>query len=327
MGPLGRIVVTGAAGFVGRAVVAEARRRGHPVVAVVRGAPVADWSRDAGIEPCRCDLADPGAAAVLARACRGADAVIHAAAHLDAGVDAARETAAGTAHLLAAMAEAGTRRLVLVSSIAVYDTAALAPGSAITEATPVEREGAARDGYVAQKLAQERMARAAAEAGGPGVWILRVGAIYGAGRLWNAHLGVRVGPVLIRVGTGGEVPVAHLALVARALVDASARDPAGERVLNVTDDVRPDRDAYLHALRRSGWPSVVVPLPWTLWLAAARLLRPLEPRLPGLLRARILRARMLPFRYPNTALRRTFGGAQARAFEDRFAQAIAEGGG
>jgi dTDP-L-rhamnose 4-epimerase len=106
-----RVLVTGGAGFIGSHVVEALRSHGHePVVYDV----VADPSAD---------VRDPAA---VARALVGVDAVCHQAAMVGLGdgvADAAEYVSRndlGTAVLLAAMAEAGVRRLVLAGSMVVY---------------------------------------------------------------------------------------------------------------------------------------------------------------------------------------------------------------
>ena len=320
MGDVTRLLLTGATGFVGRAVLAQARAQGLEVVAVTRGAPPAAWT-EAGVIPCCADLADPAAIPVLRAALRGVGAVIHCAAHLGSDEGAVTPaTTLGTRHLLAAMA-GQSARLVLVSSIAVYDYTKLAPGGTVTEATPLEQPDTARDAYVAGKLRQEAMCR---DAGHP-LWILRPGAIFGEGRTWNAHLGVSLGPLLVAMGQGGELPLAHVDHVARRLVRAAGIAPQGVEVLNLVDADRPDRARFLRAHRLSGWPRLVLPLPWPVVLPVARLLAPLGPRLPGLLREPVLRARILPLRYDARALVRRLGPLDQPRFEALMAAALKEG--
>lgn len=106
-----RVLVTGGAGFIGSHVVAALRERGHePLVFDVKVDPAAD-------------VRDPVA---VGRALGGVDAVCHQAAMVGLGngvADAAEYVSRndlGTAVLLAAMAEAGVRRLVLAGSMVVY---------------------------------------------------------------------------------------------------------------------------------------------------------------------------------------------------------------
>ncbi|MEU0114571.1 NAD-dependent epimerase/dehydratase family protein [Streptomyces bobili] len=106
-----RVLVTGGAGFIGSHVVDALRAHGHePLVFDVREDPAAD-------------VRDPAA---VADALAGVDAVCHQAAMVGLGngvVDAAEYVSRndlGTAVLLAAMAGAGVRRLVLAGSMVVY---------------------------------------------------------------------------------------------------------------------------------------------------------------------------------------------------------------
>ncbi|MEV7397519.1 NAD-dependent epimerase/dehydratase family protein [Aeromicrobium sp. NPDC092404] len=118
-----RILLTGAAGFIGGHIRSRAVERGHEVVALDAYLPQAHGSggaHDSTIR--RLDLRhDP-----LDEVLEGIDAVCHQAAMVGNGVDAqdlpdyAEHNDAGTARLLAAMSRAGVRDLVLASSMVVY---------------------------------------------------------------------------------------------------------------------------------------------------------------------------------------------------------------
>ncbi|WP_353473410.1 NAD(P)-dependent oxidoreductase [Salipiger sp. H15] len=316
-----RILLTGASGFVGRAVLAEARAQGVQVVAVSRSAAPGQVPQGKGLTWIEADLSDPASIPALRAAAQGCTAAIHAAAHLgsDEGAVSAA-TIGGTRHLLAAL-DGLPLHLVLVSSIAVYDTARLSPGSEVTEQTPLESPASARNAYVSGKLTQEALCRAS----GLPLWILRPGAIFGEGRTWNAHLGPSLGPVLLRVGMKGELPLAHVGHVARRLLQAARRRPDGVRVVNVIDPDRPDRTRFLRAHAASGWPKLVLPLPWPLWMLAARLLAPFAARLPGLLRVPVIKARMMPLRYPDRGLQAALGPLPQPRFGTLMAQSVREG--
>jgi dTDP-L-rhamnose 4-epimerase len=119
-----RVLVTGAAGFIGRPVAIALADRGHEVVGVDAMLPAAHPAGSAAPDGVtRLDVRDPaGLDDVLA----GVDVVCHQAAMVGNGVDAqdvpayAAHNDLGTAELLAAMARSGVDRLVLASSMVVY---------------------------------------------------------------------------------------------------------------------------------------------------------------------------------------------------------------
>ena len=119
-----KVLVTGAAGFIGRRVVTALHDAGDEVVgldAMIGAAHPADSAVPDGVE--RADVRDADA---LDRLLGDVDVVCHQAAMVGNGVDAqdlpgyASHNDVGTAVLLAAMARAGVDRLVLASSMVVY---------------------------------------------------------------------------------------------------------------------------------------------------------------------------------------------------------------
>ena len=119
-----RVLLTGAAGFIGRRVHAALRGAGHDVVAVDAMLPAA---HGVAVElPADCRRLDIRDAEALAPLLAGIDLVCHQAAVVGAGVNAAdapsyaQHNDYGTAVLLAQMFAAGVQRLVLASSMVVY---------------------------------------------------------------------------------------------------------------------------------------------------------------------------------------------------------------
>ncbi len=131
------LAITGATGFVGSAVLDAALAEGHQVRALARR----EQAPRAGVEWVRGDLGDTGALAALVAE---ADAVVHVAGLTNTPDPAQFEIAnvTGTAHVIAAMAEAGLRRLVLVSSLAAREPKLSAYGASKARAeTLVEASG------------------------------------------------------------------------------------------------------------------------------------------------------------------------------------------
>ena len=118
------MAITGATGFVGSAVLAAALDAGHQVRALTRR-PQAVME---GVTWVAGDLADTAA---LANLVAGAEAVVHVAGLTNTPDPAQFEAAnvTGTANVIAAMKAAGTRRLVLVSSLAARMPALSAYGA------------------------------------------------------------------------------------------------------------------------------------------------------------------------------------------------------
>lgn len=127
-----RILVTGASGFVGRALVPLLAARGHRVVA-----------------PSRAETGDIGPETEWSRLLAGADAVIHLAARVHVMQDKApdplaafrRVNTAGTARLAAAAIEAGVSRFVLISSIKVNGEGSDRPYTAADRPAPQDPYG------------------------------------------------------------------------------------------------------------------------------------------------------------------------------------------
>jgi dTDP-L-rhamnose 4-epimerase len=207
-----RVLLTGAAGFIGSRVATALTDDGHDVVAIDAMLPAAHGDNTEPPEGVRrVDVRDAGAVASLLD---GVDVVCHQAAVVGAGVDAADAPSYGshndyaTSVLLAEMFAAGCRRLVLASSMVVYGqgrfscaehgtvdplprTRADLDGGVFEHRCPVGGEELdwqlvdedaplrPRSLYAASKLAQEHYALAWAESTGGSVVALRYHNVYG----------------------------------------------------------------------------------------------------------------------------------------------------
>lgn len=118
-----KVLLTGAAGFIGSAVASELAAAGHEIVPVDVMLPQAHGASEPPPGVHRLDVRDADSWSDLLR---GVDVVCHQAALVGAGVtvaDLPRYAAhndLGTAALLAAMATTGVARMVLASSMVVY---------------------------------------------------------------------------------------------------------------------------------------------------------------------------------------------------------------
>lgn len=230
------VLVTGATGAVGPALVERLRREGHRVRTLSRSLPE-EPTASAGIERLCGDVTDRG---VVALAVEGVDWIFHLAAHLHvanpgpgARATYERVNVEGTRMVADAAAAAGVGRLVLFSSISVYGPT----GAGIAdEATPARPDTL----YGESKLRAEAAALGATcrDSGGPLACVLRLGAVYGPRMKGNYLRLARAlrGGRFIPVGDGlNRRTLVHEADVAEAALLAAQSPGAAGRVYNVTD--------------------------------------------------------------------------------------------
>ncbi len=282
-----RVGVTGANGYVGRAIVRRLLAGGHAVTALVHRAGA---EPPPGVAVIVGDIRDDTRVADLANA---SDAVVHAAAyvHRSAETSLARRECfgvneGGTRLLAEAMASTGRRpRLVFVSSTAVYG----ATSTDAREDGPTHPATA----YGESKLAAEGHVRAGIERGGIGGLVLRPAVVYGPGAPGNTAR-------LLRLIRRGFVPrVANAAnrksmvhvddfadIIAAAL---SATDALDGNTYNVAGDAVSIDTLVSSLARGAGLGARWIPLPAAVAVAAASVSRLASRasggRLPDLSRA------------------------------------------
>lgn len=265
----GPVVVTGAGGFIGRAIVARLRETGLPVRAGLHRLPD---GRNPAEGTMRCDLDDPRS---LDAALAGASAIVHAGGRSAVAMpDQLRA-------LLAAADRAGIDRIVQLSSIAVYGPEQGRVGE--PDAPPAI--AAPDDPYCAAKRACEAMLRAWVSARpGRRVAILRPGIVYGRGSdLWieRPAAALRAG-VLGDLGPRGQgvaalIHVSDVAEAVRCALAALTGPGKGLIAANIVGPDTPTWNAYFAALSGPQPPRPISPgrLAWlrTLALPAKALAR------------------------------------------------------
>ena len=265
-----RCVVTGAAGFVGRALVADLQRRGHEVTAVVRHEGDAPRADRVLVVP---DICDAAWGPILG----GAEVVFHCAAHVHisdqtAARDLARfraVNAAATESLARASAAAGVRRFIFLSTIAVHG--AERSGRPLTEDDPIDP---ATPYGISKREAEERLPPAA----GIMEWTtLRVPLVYGP------RVGAKFLQLLRIVDRGLPLPfgrvdnarsMIYVGNLTDAMITAASRESARNEVFLVADDESwstPDLVRELASLL--GRPARLLPIPAPVISAVASLLR------------------------------------------------------
>jgi nucleoside-diphosphate-sugar epimerase len=173
----GKVLVTGAGGFIGRAFCARLRRTGVPYVAAVRALAAEPTTGSAFVA-----LGD-FAAADWDGALAGVEAVVHLAgcAHLPRGAsDAATRYVVGNVHVTRRLADAagraGVRRIVFASSAKVYGESTRAGHPFGPDDPPAPEDAYARSKAEAENLLRELCAEKGIE-----LVILRLPLCYGPG--------------------------------------------------------------------------------------------------------------------------------------------------
>jgi nucleoside-diphosphate-sugar epimerase len=304
-----KLLVTGASGFLGKYVVAEALQRGFQVRAVIRhtsNEKRLPWRNSANLELIRVDLTRSQG---LEDALRDIDTVVHLAAAKQGNYETQYgNTVVATENLLKAMVAKNIKRLVAISTFSVFNYLSIPDGEIINEDSPIENQPLYRDIYAQTKLIQENLFREFEQRDRGEVTILRPGIVYGRNNLWNAHLGVNLKNRLwVRIGSNSQLPLTYVENCAQAIVNACMRQEAIGKTLNIVDNDLPTQKIYADKIleKLSPHPSKIG-INWALmrllsrsaWLSNKVLLFG-KMKLPGILIPARLEARFKPFRYSN----------------------------
>lgn len=222
----GRIFVTGASGFIGRALTDRARELGAAVSGV-------DLRPDPGRGVLGGSTTDPGA---WAAGLDGVDTVVHTAAIVSnvAPLDRAWEVnVLGTRRTLEAAARAGVRRFVHFSSVAAYGSDF---PDGVDETYPVRVDGAT---YTDTKVNGEAVVLAAHAAGEIDVTVVRPADVYGPGSVWIVTVleVLRAGHALLPDGGRGIFSPTYVDNLVDGVLLAVATDAAAGQVFNIGDGV------------------------------------------------------------------------------------------
>lgn len=315
-----KVLVTGANGFLGREVVAALLADGHAVRALVR--PATDVARLGWGERVELARADLRGGTDLAPILADVEAVVHLATQM-VGDDFTilSGTLAGTERLLAAMAGARAKRLVLCSSFSVYDWST-ARGS-LDDDGPLPADIWPSGAYAAAKLWQERLARRAAEQHGWNLTVLRPGFIWGRGNDDLACVGQRLGRLQLVFGPARPLALTHVSNCADAFRAALTHDAARGATFNLVDEqgISAARFARARSAATDGGPCLWLPFAGVralVWLAnrCARLAFGARYRLPSMFAPIRFDLRYKPVRATSSGLRTRLHWRAPRSFAE-----------
>lgn len=241
-----QILITGANGFVGRHLVLALQKRGDSVRALSSPTGDTTWLREHGIAIFRGDIRRPS---MLTEPLRGVDAVVHLVAETKKKwgpmQDAYAVNVTGTENVCRAAMRAGVRRLVHVSTSAIYN---MNVGRPVTEDDPLEPLD---DPYCLTKAQGDSLVQRMISDDHLPAIIIRLGALLGPGDSLNfGRLAdrIRAGRGII-VGSGNNViPFVYISDVVQALLLALDSEQAIGQIYNISHDQPITQKQYLSAI-------------------------------------------------------------------------------
>jgi 2-alkyl-3-oxoalkanoate reductase len=288
-------LVTGASGFIGNRIALALVERGDGVRGLVRDPGRADMLRERGVALAQGDMTDPAA---LRRAVEGVECVYHTAAMVGDWPDRAQArevNVEGTRRLLQACVDARVRRIVHLSSCAVY-------GNRHHRGTDESTAFRYGDTYTDAKIDSERAVLSFTGRGGLETVRLRPGFVYGPGdrMLIPKLLDALTTGKFAYIGNGGkEMNCVYIDDVARIALLAGAKKEASGQAYNVTDGSRTSlRDFITFIVERLKLPAPTRRVPPPLAIMGCYVSEYLG-RLLGVKKAPLLNISRLRFLYYN----------------------------
>jgi dihydroflavonol-4-reductase len=262
-----RVLVTGASGFIGSAVVRELVLRGHAVRALVRAQSRTENLESLDVERALGDVLDR---ASVVRALSGCDAVVHTAGVVHFRPDDQERLFAVNARsveiVLGAALEARVERAVLTSSTAVLG--GTARPQVMNEASPSNAE-ALGIAYFVAKARGERAALDAFRRGLP-VVVVRPSFVLGPGDVYRSSAGIvlAIARGQYPVYVSGGVSFCDVRDVAHGHVEALLRGRAGEAYILGGHNM--ELDELMQMVARLGGLRAPRRIPYALgWVLAA----------------------------------------------------------
>lgn len=256
------ILVTGAAGFIGRRVVNALLSLGFwNLRCLVRSSgkmgglqAVLDCHESGGrVELMTGNLLFPGDCDAAAR---GAKLIYHVAAGRGekSFPDAFMNSVVTTRNLLDAIVTEGSlRRFVNISSFAVYTNSGKPHRGLLDELCPVEEQPELRgNAYCFAKAEQDKLVADYAQRFGIPCVSLRPGYVYGPGNPGiHSRVGIGTFGVFLHLGGGNPLPLTYVDNCAEAIVLAGVTPGVDGEVFNVVDDDLPSSRRFLCLYKRN----------------------------------------------------------------------------
>lgn len=251
------LLVTGANGFLGTAVVRALLTRGEmDLRCFVRLGGKTDRLQSISAEypAAKVEIfaGNLGNLDDISRALADVDVIYHLAATMrGAPADIFKGCVVNSERLVEAIAASGRRtRVILVSSFGVYGAQDVSGTPVVTEESPIEPHPERRDTYSHAKLWQEKVFWEARSKQGFPLVVLRPGVVYGPrGTPISNRVGIDLFGLFVNLGGENTLPLTYVENCAEAIVVAGREGRDGE-IYNITDDDLPTCNEYLYRYRR-----------------------------------------------------------------------------
>ena len=308
-----KIFITGAGGFLGKRLVNSLLINGcTDLVLGIRQAKSVEPLRaiaasypNAKIELVNANLMNKGQ---LKGIFKNVDVLIHAAAGMKgAPADMYMNSVIASRNLLDEACAAGVKKMVLISSFAVYKTNDLAIDAVMDEATPIEDVGIEKGVYAYTKVQQERLFLEYKAKFNFSSVIIRPGVIFGPGGPGlSTRVGIGAGNLFASMGGRAPLPLTYVDNCADAIALAAMVD-IKETALNVVDDNIPTCNEFLKLYRERTEKIKVLRVPYLLLHTGSKILaryhKYSKGQLPAVLTPYIVKSMFRPLKYPNTRLK------------------------
>jgi nucleoside-diphosphate-sugar epimerase len=271
IGPDDRILVTGAAGFIGSRVLQSLLdRRFRNLVCFVRpSSEMAEIETMIERRPAGSQI-EVRSGNLLSRAdCEAAVKDVAVILHLAAGTgeksfpDAFLNSVVATRNLLEASLRFGSlRRFVLVSSFTVYSNCEKPNGRILDESCPVDEHPELRgEAYCFAKVRQEQLVGEYGKKAGIPYVLVRPGSVYGAKGDITGRVGIAAFGPFLHLGGSNTIPFTYVENCAEAIVLAGLVKGVDGEVFNVVDDDLPSSRQFLRLYKKSAknFKSIYVP--------------------------------------------------------------------
>ncbi len=314
------VLVTGAAGFIGPALVRNLLDRGFSNVRclarhssdLTRLEEVRCGREPATVEVMRGNLLSRDDCVAVAK---DVDVIFHLAATAGKSFpDAYLNCVVGTRNLLDAALEQGRlRRFVNLSSVTVYTNRGSGRRHLLDESGEVERQPAGRgDAYCFAKVKQDEMVIAYGEKHRIPYVIVRPGYVYGPGKVAiSGRVGLGTFGLFLHLGGSNRIPFTFVDNCADAIARAGLTVGVDGEVFNVVDDDLPSSRQFLRLYKRNvhGFASIYLPhaLSYSLCYLWERYSAWSQGQLPPVFNRRVWQAQWKRTRYSNEKMKERLG--------------------